>query len=117
MGNCVHPFIYKEKTMAEQATIDKVMTVLGAKGVTDADLIEEVTDLIESAKADLALAGVVLPADNPESDALILRAILTYCKYNFGEGIEYDRLKRAYDEQKSQLKTSTGYTSWGDDDV
>lgn len=103
--------------MAEQATIDKVMTVLGAKGVTDADLIEEVTDLIESAKADLALAGVVLPQENPESDALILRAILTYCKYNFGEGIEYDRLKRAYDEQKSQLKTSTGYTVWGDDDV
>ena len=95
--------------MAEQATIDKVMTTLGAKGVTDADLIEEV--------ADLALAGVVLPQENPESDALILRAILTYCKYNFGEGIEYDRLKRAYDEQKSQLKTSTGYTSWGDDDV
>lgn len=28
---------------------------------------------------------------------------------------EYDRLKAAYDEQKAQLRTATGYTDWGDE--
>lgn len=92
--------------------VDKVKTALGATGLTNEALTQEITDLIESAKADLVLAGVVLPLQNPEDDALILRAIITFCRMNYGEGIEYDRLKRSYDEQKAQLKTSTGYTEW-----
>ena len=99
--------------MAEEITIAKVKTALGAQNVTDSGLVTEIGDLIDSAKADLALAGVVLPSENPEENALILRAIMTYCKMNYGEGAEYDRLKRSYDEQKAQLKTSTGYTEWG----
>ena len=40
----------------------------------------------------------------------------TYCKAHFGsiEGAEYDRLKAAYEEQKAQLQTATGYTDWGE---
>lgn len=69
----------------------------------------EILDLIEAAKLDLGIAGVVIPS---EVDAIVERAIITYCKLNFGEVDEYDRLKRSYDEQKAQLSMATGYTEW-----
>lgn len=77
---------------------------------------DELTDLIEASKLDLGIAGVVLPAD---VDALVTRAIITYCKVNFGvlDTQEYDRLKASYDEQKAQLSMCTGYTNWGGTDV
>jgi hypothetical protein len=71
----------------------------------------ELTYLIEAAKLDLGIAGVVLP---DELDALVQKAIITYCKMSFGLPEDYDRLKRSYDEQKAQLSTATGYTDWGD---
>jgi hypothetical protein len=69
----------------------------------------ELLDLIEAAQQDLGIAGVVVPA---EIDAIVSRAIITYCKLNFGEPDEYDRLKSSYDEQKAQLSMATGYTTW-----
>ena len=69
----------------------------------------ELTYLIEAAKLDLGIAGVVLPE---KLDALVQRAIITYCKMSFGLPEDYDRLKRSYDEQKAQLSTATGYTDW-----
>ena len=73
---------------------------------------DELTDLIEAAKLDLQIAGVVIPA---ELDAIVNRAIITYCKMNFGIPDDYDRLKKSYDEQKAQLSTATGWTDWGED--
>lgn len=72
---------------------------------------DELTDLIEAAKLDLGIAGVELPE---EIDALVGKAVITYCKMSFGLPEDYDRLKRSYDEQKAQLSTATGYTDWGD---
>lgn len=69
----------------------------------------ELTMLIEAAKTDLGIAGVTLPA---ELDPICQRAIVTYCRLNFGEPDEYDRLKASYDEQKAQLSMATGYTTW-----
>lgn len=74
----------------------------------------ELNDLIDAAKIDLGIAGVVLPAT---LDAICERAIITYCKINFGELDRpemYDRLKASYDEQKAQLSMATGYTTWTD---
>lgn len=71
----------------------------------------ELTDLISAAQMDLGIAGVVIP---DEIDAIVSRAITTYCKLNFGEPDDYDRLKRSYDEQKAQLSMATGYTVWTD---
>ena len=71
----------------------------------------ELTDLISAAQMDLGIAGVVIP---DEIDAIVSRAITTYCKLNFGEPDDYDRLKRSYDEQKAQLSMATGYTKWID---
>jgi len=71
----------------------------------------ELTYLIEAAKLDLGIAGVVLPA---ELDDIVKRAIITFCKLSFGLPEDYDRLKMSYDEQKAQLITATGYTNWGE---
>ena len=72
----------------------------------------DLTDLINAARIDLGIAGVILPA---ELDAICERAIISYVRIHFdrlADG-EYDRLKASYDEQKSQLMTATGYTDWG----
>lgn len=69
----------------------------------------ELNDLIDAAKLDLGVAGVIVPSP---IDALVNQAIITYCKMHFGQPDEYDRLKRSYDEQKAQLVTCTGFTDW-----
>lgn len=77
--------------------------------ITSNTFNDELNGLIASAQLDLGIAGVVLPA---ELDELCKTAIITYCKMNFGNPDDYDRLKRAYDEQKAQLSMATGYTEW-----
>lgn len=74
----------------------------------------EIEDLIAAALADLGLAGVTA-AQDLEADPLITRAVVTYCRINFGEPEDYDRMKKSYDEQKAQLSMATGYTDWGED--
>ena len=87
------------------AIIDNVRTALR---ITTTALDNELTDLIDSAKLDLGIAGVSLD----EVDKLIQTAIITYCKMNFGLPEDYDKLKRSYDEQKAQMSNATGYTDW-----
>lgn len=93
------------------ALLLKVKTAL--RITTDA-FDDELTDLIEAAKLDLQIAGVTIPAC---MDAIVNRAIITYCKMNFGIPDDYDRLKKSYDEQKAQLSTATGWTDWGEANV
>lgn len=75
--------------------------------VTTNEFDTELTDLINAAVADLGIVGVT--AASTTTDALLIRAITTYCKVHFGEPDEYDRLKASYDEQKAQLISCTGY--------
>ena len=72
---------------------------------------EELTVLIEAAYQDLGIAGVT-PAQ--PGDAIVTRAVITYCRANFGSPDDYDRVKASYDEQKAQLSMATGYTTWTD---
>lgn len=84
---------------------------LALRIITD-DFDSELTDLIDAALLDLGIAGVT---NNDTTDALIIRAIVTYCRYHFGDanGVEEgDRLKQSYDEQKAQLQMASGYTTW-----
>lgn len=78
--------------------------------ITTAVFDSEIEDLIAAALADLGIAGVIAL---DETDPLIIRAVTTYCRTNFGTPDEYERLKTSYDEQKAQLQTATGYTDWG----
>lgn len=88
-------------------TLGKVKTALR---ISTTAYDDELTDLMAAAQLDLGVAGVVIPE---ELDALVARAIITYCKVHFGLPDDADRLKRSYDEQKAQLVTCTGYTEWG----
>lgn len=69
---------------------------------------EEIDDLIASAKLDLGIANV---QNLNETDALIIRAITTYCRLNWGSPDDYDRLKASYDEQKAQLGMCSAYNT------
>ena len=101
---------------------EKAMASFTAEQLQDPDIKKEYDDLqperaiiqalIDAAQQDLGIAGVVLPA---ELDAICKRAIVTYCKMNFGEHnpeYVYRQYKESYDEQKAQLSMATGYTEW-----
>lgn len=77
--------------------------------ITSNTFNDELNGLIASAQLDLGIAGVELPTT---LDEVCKTAIITYCKMNFGNPENYDRLKSAYDEQKAQLSMATGYTEW-----
>ena len=92
--------------MPQNPTLAKVKLALR---ITTDSFDSEITDLISAAELDLGVAGVNVPAT---LDSIVTQAIITYCKMNFGQPDEYDRLKKSYDEQKAQLATCTGYTTW-----
>lgn len=71
---------------------------------------DELTTYINAALLDLGIAGVVYSS----LDELVQKAIVTYVRMSFGNPPNYDKLKAAYDEQKAQLQTASGYTVWGD---
>ena len=95
--------------------LDKVKLALL---ISSEDFDTELTDLIGAAILDLGLAGVddstAMSAD--PTDKLIIRAICSYCGYQFelehGALNRADAFKRSYDEQKAQLGMATGYTTW-----
>lgn len=85
--------------------------VKDALRVSGNDLDNEIKDLIEAAKADLILSGV--HKDKViDTDPLIKRAIIIYCKAHFG----YDdtkiaeRFEQSYISLKQHLTLSIEYT-------
>ena len=88
---------------------------LALRIVTDA-FDSEIEDLIKACLLDLKIAGVNEYTIENVTDALIIRAVCTYCKYHFGDAEDNDRLKASYDEQKAQLQMATGYTNWGNNE-
>lgn len=71
----------------------------------------EISDLIDAAYDDLRLCGIIIESAS-EEDPLVKRAVVTYCRAHFGQPEDgfYDRLKKAYDEQKAQLQGSQVWT-------
>ena len=70
---------------------------------------DEIGDLINAALCDRGRAGIT---NKNTDDPLVRRAVITYCRMNFGQPDDYDRLKKSYDEQKAQMGMATGYTTW-----
>ncbi len=85
--------------------------IKNALRISGNDLDMEILDLIEAAKADLILSGV-LDSKVIDDDPLIKRAITVYCKANFG----YDdpkiaeRFEQSYISLKHHLTLSAEYT-------
>ncbi len=85
--------------------------VKDALRVSGTDLDVEVADLIDAAKADLQLSGV--HADKiVDTDPLIKRAIVVYCKAHFGydDPKMSERFQESYNSLKHHLTLSTEYT-------
>ena len=85
--------------------------------ITENDFDTELTELINAAAEDLGIAGVEgLTVTTDTTDAIIIRAIITYCAYQFelmhGTLARSEAYKRSYDEQKAQLSMADGYTVW-----
>lgn len=90
------------------AMLDDIKNVLRVSG-TDFDV--ELNDLIESARQELLLAGVHTTLANSNSDALVKKAIMVYCKAEFGfDNQEADRFRKAFDSLKQHLTLSSQYT-------
>jgi uncharacterized phage protein (predicted DNA packaging) len=88
-------------------------TVKDALRVSGNDLDTEIQDLIDAAKADLVLSGVI--KDKVEdTDPLIKRAIIVYCKAHFGYDDMGERFEKSYVSLKQHLTLSAEYTE-GDD--
>jgi uncharacterized phage protein (predicted DNA packaging) len=70
----------------------------------------ELTDLIESARHDLALSGISSEKTKDDTDPLIKRAIITYCKANFGlENKDSEKYQRSYESLKNHLTLAGDY--------
>lgn len=91
------------------AFIDDVKAALRVTS-TNTGIVAEITDLIAAAKADLALSGVIPAKSILETDTLIKRAIITYCKANFGyDNDDAERLQKSYDLLKTHLTLTRDY--------
>ena len=76
--------------------------------ITTNDFDSELSDMINAAILDLGLAGII---NTLQTDALVNRAICTYCRLNWGSPADYDKLKSSYDEQKAQMSMSSLYNT------
>lgn len=85
--------------------LEKVKLALRVDGnVFDSEL----EDLIEACKLDLGISGVA----NVEEDALTGRAIILYCKANFGMGNpDSPKYQESYTQLKTHLALAGNYRS------
>jgi hypothetical protein len=95
------------------ALIDRTMVML--RTVTEeAGIVQQVSELIEAAKADLTTTvDVVLPDDEDDYPANVGIAIQTYVAAHFDGDL--DRRKKfqdAYDDMKTQLRVSSETTDY-----
>lgn len=70
-------------------------------------LDDEINDLIEACKIDLSMAGV---RKIDETDPIIVRAVIIYCKANFGlDNSDSEKYQRSYDLLKQSLTLCGDY--------
>ena len=87
--------------------LEEVKTVLR---VRNAAFNSEIEDLIEAARADLALSGVSKEKTQLDTDPLITRAIKTYCKAHFGyDNPDAIRFQDSYVMLKQHLSLAGDY--------
>ncbi|MBT2722311.1 head-tail connector protein [Bacillus sp. ISL-46] len=75
--------------------------------ITHNALDDEIQDLIDGAILDLQLSGV---KKTDSDDPLIIRAVTTYCKANFGfDNPDSEKLNQAYTSLKIHLSLAGDY--------
>lgn len=74
---------------------------------------DELQSLITAGLLDLGIGDINSSAlDESTADALVTQAVTTYVKARFGDPENAEKLHESYVEQKSQLITSSNYTTW-----
>lgn len=95
--------------------------------VTVNDYDDEIARLLTAGANELTTLGVVLPGSvtittdeygvitdtSTLTDALAMQAIITYAALRFGNPPNYDKLLRAWEEQKGLLMHANAYTNYG----
>lgn len=76
---------------------------------TDTTYDPEILDLIKACLKDLKTVGV---KTDDLDDPLIVRAVCTYSRANFGTPPNYGELKTSYDDQKAQMMVASAYTNY-----
>ena len=84
--------------------LEKIKSSLRVKS-TKLDV--EIQDIIEAAKLDLKISGVT---KINEADPLIIQAVKTYCKANFGlDNKDSEKYQKSYDMLKQHLSLCGEY--------
>lgn len=74
----------------------------------------ELEDLVNAARADLVLGGVLPAKAEDEQDPLIMRAVATYVKAEFGlDNGDSEKYRASYKEQRNGLALSDSYIASG----
>ena len=95
------------------ATLTLIEKVKQAMRISTNAYDDSITQLINASIKDIGIVGVSF--ESTTTDSLLIQAVITYCRLNFGTPSDYDRLKASYDEQKAQLISCTGYGLPGGD--
>ena len=96
------------------ATLTLLEKVKQAMRISTNAYDDSITQLINASVKDIGIVGVSF--ETTTTDFLLIQAVITYCRMNFGTPPDYDRLKASFDEQKAQLISCTGYGLPGDAD-
>lgn len=76
----------------------------------DSGITSEIKELIASALMDLQLSGVKVDAITYPLDSLVVRAVVTYCKANFGfDNPESEKLMSSFRMLETHLALSSDY--------
>ena len=71
----------------------------------------ELRDLVEAARVELILAGILSTKANDETDPLIKAAITTYIKADYGIDVpDADKYRNSFDIQLKKMAVSSTYT-------
>ena len=75
--------------------------------ISSIDFDSEIIELIDAAKIELKISGV---NKIDETDPLIMRAIIIYCKANFGyDNPDAKRFSESFDNLRQHLSSSSDY--------
>lgn len=86
--------------------LEKIKLSLRIKSTS---LDTEISDLIEACKVDLSISGIKVIN---ETDPLIQRAIIVYCKANFGlDNKDSEKYQLSYDMLKQSLALCSDYNT------
>lgn len=83
--------------------LDKIKLALR---ISDDTFDDELKDLQSACHQDLRISGV---KNIDEADALVTRAIILYCKANFGFGDDKEKFAHAYEALKTSMSLSGDY--------